>query len=130
MAADKDAAARRSGDVHEVADGTNASFRDGKVAVHDAADQAAQFIAAHADYPPMTPEMEKKVKKKIDAWIIPLGVFTTTLAAVDKVQLSTAALYDFIEDNDLTGDEFSWLGSILPLGVCVFLLPLCYILKY
>ena len=80
-------------------------------------DEAARFVAAHADYPPMTPEMEKRIKKKIDAWIIPLGVFTTTLAAVDKVQLSTAALYDFLEDNDLTGSEFSWLGSILSVGV-------------
>ncbi|KAL2210938.1 MFS general substrate transporter [Sarocladium strictum] len=77
----------------------------------------------------MTPEMEKKVKKKIDAWIIPLGVFTTTLAAVDKVQLSTAALYDFIEDNDLTGDEFSWLGSILPLGQLLGLFAVPYVLQ-
>lgn len=80
-------------------------------------DEAAKFIAAHADYPPMTPEMEKRIKKKLDAWLIPLGVFTTTLAAVDKVQLSTAALYDFLEDNDLTGSQFSWLGSILSVGV-------------
>lgn len=80
-------------------------------------DEAALFIAAHADYPPMTPEMEKRIKKKLDAWLIPLGVFTTTLAAVDKVQLSTAALYDFLEDNHLTGSEFSWLGSILSVGV-------------
>lgn len=39
------------------------------------------------------------------------------MAAVDKVQLSTAALYDFLEDNDLSGSEFSWLGSILSVGV-------------
>lgn len=100
-------------------DVTNMSVDAGK---HDDAsvplDDAARFIAAHADsYPPMTPEIEKRIKKKIDAWLIPLGVFTTTLAAVDKVQLSTAALYDFLEDNHLTGSEFSWLGSILSVGV-------------
>lgn len=35
-------------------------------------DRVAQFVAEHQDYPPMTPEMEKRIKKKIDAWIIPL----------------------------------------------------------
>ena len=45
------------------------------------------------------------------------GLFTATMAAVDKVQLGTAALYDFLEDNNLTGSEYSWLGSILSVGV-------------
>lgn len=105
-------------DVRDVTDVSNMSVRNGKIESDEPADQAARFIAAHADYPPMTPEMEKRIKKKIDAWIIPLGVFTTTLAAVDKVQLSTAALYDFLEDNNLDGGEYSWLGSILSVGVC------------
>ena len=83
-------------------------------------DKVAQFVAAHQDYPPMTPEMEKRIKRKIDAWIIPLGLFTATMAAVDKVQLGTAALYDFLEDNNLTGGEYSWLGSILSVGVCLY----------
>ena len=43
------------------------------MAVKEAADgQVAQFVAEHRNYPPMTPEMEKRIKKKIDAWIIPL----------------------------------------------------------
>ena len=108
------------------------SIKDGKTL---AGDDAVLFVAAHQDLPPMTPEIEKRIKRKIDAWMIPLvwrnpfrlaiviltrsiqGLFTATLAAVDKVQLSTAALYDFREDNKLTGEEFSWLGSILSLGV-------------
>ena len=36
------------------------------------ADKAAQFVAGHQDYPPMTPEMEKRIKRKIDRWMIPL----------------------------------------------------------
>lgn len=115
MTADKS----KDSDVHDVTDAANASVHDGKIEGDEPGNQAAKFVAAHADYPPMTPEMEKRIKKKIDAWLIPLGVFTTTLAAVDKVQLSTAALYDFLEDNNLTGGEFSWLGSILSVGVCL-----------
>lgn len=35
-------------------------------------DKAAQFVVAHQNYPPMTAEQEKRIKKKIDAWMIPL----------------------------------------------------------
>lgn len=35
-------------------------------------DEAAEFLANANDYPPMTPEIEKKIVKKIDAWMIPL----------------------------------------------------------
>lgn len=44
-------------------------------------------------------------------------------AAVDKVQLATGALYGFSEDNHLHGQEYSWLGSILSLGVPSSLTP-------
>lgn len=94
----------------------DASIRNGKTDM-EPADQAAKFVAAHAGYAPMTPEMERRIKRKIDLWLVPLGAFTVTLAAVDKVQLGTAALYDFIEDNGLTGSQYSWLGSILFVGV-------------
>lgn len=42
-----------------------------------------------------------------------MGLFS----AVDKVQLATGALYGFNEDNNLHGQQYSWLGSILSLGV-------------
>ena len=44
-------------------------------------------------------------------------LFMGLFAAVDKVQLATGALYGFREDNNLKGQEYSWLGSILSLGV-------------
>jgi len=40
-----------------------------------------------------------------------------TLGAVDKVQIGTASLYGFQKDNNFQGQEYSWLGSILPVGV-------------
>ncbi|KAJ0317093.1 hypothetical protein Brms1b_005126 [Colletotrichum noveboracense] len=79
-------------------------------------DEAAEFLANANDYPPMTPEMEKKIVKKIDAWMIPLLLFTATLGAVDKVQMGTASLYGFQTDNGFVGQQYSWLGSVLPLG--------------
>lgn len=44
-------------------------------------------------------------------------LFTATLGAVDKVEIGTASLYGFQEDNHMHGQQYSWLGSILPLGV-------------
>jgi hypothetical protein len=35
-------------------------------------DEAAKYLAGHDEFGPMTPEMEKKLVKKIDAWILPL----------------------------------------------------------
>lgn len=44
-------------------------------------------------------------------------LFTATLGAVDKVEIGTASLYGFQTDNNMHGQQYSWLGSILPLGV-------------
>lgn len=44
-------------------------------------------------------------------------MFFAILSAVDKVELSTASLYGFQKDNGLKGQEYSWCGSILSLGV-------------
>lgn len=100
-------------------------------------DDAARYLASATHFGPLTPEREKKLRKKIDAWMIPLVrlprgalqarlltdtvstqlLFTATLGAVDKVEIGTASLYGFQEDNHMVGQEYSWLGSILPLGV-------------
>ena len=53
---------------------------------------------------------------------------TATLGAVDKVALSTAALYGLREDNNLVGQQYSWLGSILSLGALVGMFPSSYLL--
>jgi ACS family allantoate permease-like MFS transporter len=52
---------------------------------------------------------------------------TATLGAVDKVAISTAAIYGLKDDLQLVGQQYSWAGSILSLGVrsvsnggCVF----------
>jgi MFS family permease len=42
---------------------------------------------------------------------------------VDKVALSTAAIYGLRDDNNLVGQQYSWLGSILSLGSLVGMFP-------
>ncbi|KAH9888205.1 major facilitator superfamily domain-containing protein [Xylariomycetidae sp. FL2044] len=92
-------------------------------------DDAARYLANTDEYPPMTPEMEKKIVRKIDAWMIPLLLLAATLGAVDKVQIGTASLYGFQTDNNMKGQEYSWLGSILPLGTLIGLVPASYLVN-
>ncbi|ROW03690.1 hypothetical protein VMCG_05357 [Cytospora schulzeri] len=79
-------------------------------------DDAAKYLANASQFVSLTPEREKKLRQKIDSWMIPLLLFTATLGAVDKVEIGTASLYGFQSDNNMTGEEYSWLGSILPIG--------------
>lgn len=104
-------------------------------------DEAATYLAGERPYAPLTAARERQLRKKIDSWMIPLVrqsfpylgsshielttngfrnqlLFTATLGAVDKVELSTAALYGFKTDNHLVGQQYSWLGSIISVGVC------------
>ncbi|KAK6421162.1 hypothetical protein LTR81_005837 [Elasticomyces elasticus] len=92
-------------------------------------DDAAKFLASTASYPPMTEQQEKKLLRKIDRWMIPLLLFTATLGAVDKVQISTASLYGFQTDNNMHGQQYSWVGSILSIGMLVGLFPASYLVQ-
>lgn len=53
---------------------SNMAGETSKAAVVDdrALDEAAKYLANHEEYGPMTPEQERKIVKKIDAWMIPL----------------------------------------------------------
>ncbi|KAF3023007.1 hypothetical protein E8E14_011085 [Neopestalotiopsis sp. 37M] len=92
-------------------------------------DEAARYLVNTEEYGPMTPEKEKKIVKKIDAWMIPILLFAATLAAVDKVEIGTASLYGFQTDNGMVGQQYSWLGSILPLGTLIGLFPASYLVQ-
>ncbi|KAI7773486.1 uncharacterized protein LA080_010562 [Diaporthe eres] len=96
----------------EVQDGSGSKLPE------EATDDAAKYLSdtRAEQFQPLTPEREKRLRKKIDSWMIPLLLFTATLGAVDKVEIGTASLYGFQEDNNMHGQQYSWLGSILPLG--------------
>ncbi|EON97374.1 putative allantoate permease protein [Phaeoacremonium minimum UCRPA7] len=92
----QDADEIEAGNVQEQSDAEVSKSLDDRVL-----DEAAKYLATTNDYGPMTPEQEKKIVKKIDAWMIPLCLFTATLGAVDKVQMGTASLYGFQTDNHM-----------------------------
>lgn len=91
-------------------------------------DKAALFLAQAGEYETLTTKQEKRLKRKIDWIMIPMLFTTATLGAVDKVALSTAAIYGLREDNGLHGQQYSWLGSILSLGALVGMFPSSYMI--
>lgn len=91
-------------------------------------DKAALFLAHAGEYETLTPKQEQLLKRKIDWIMIPMLFTTATLGAVDKVALSTAAIYGLREDNGLHGQQYSWLGSILSLGALVGMFPSSYLI--
>lgn len=40
-------------------------------------DEAAKYLAKERQYPPLTPEREEKLRRKIDSWMIPLVRFSS-----------------------------------------------------
>uniref|UniRef100_A0A093VHC1 Putative transporter n=1 Tax=Talaromyces marneffei PM1 TaxID=1077442 RepID=A0A093VHC1_TALMA len=66
-------------------------------------DQAAIYIAQTTTrYPPLSPIEEKKLIRRIDWILVPMLLLTATLGAVDKVAISTAAIYG-LRDGCLEG---------------------------
>lgn len=59
--------------IHPVTSNQVAHSNDNvKQAQSKEVDQAAKFLASVGPFPPMTPEQEKVIVRKIDRWMIPL----------------------------------------------------------
>ncbi|KAJ5746194.1 Major facilitator superfamily domain general substrate transporter [Penicillium odoratum] len=89
-------------------------------------DVAAQFLA-HLDpaiaTEPISEQEARRVLWKIDLIMIPLIMVTVVLAAIDKVIISNAAIYGMKTDTHLTGNQYSWVGSIFYFGYLTFEYP-------
>lgn len=93
-------------------------------------DIAKRFVEEReAMYADITEEEEKKVVRKNDWILLPILFFTCTMGAVDKVSLSTAAIYGLKESANLHGQQYSWLGSIIFIGSLVGVWPMSFLLQ-
>lgn len=97
-----------------------------------AKDVAAVFLArldpAIAVEPISDPEA-RRVLWKIDLIIIPMIMVTVVLAAIDKVIISNAAIYGMKMDTHLTGNQYSWVGSIFYFGYLSFEYPAALLIQ-
>ncbi|CAM1502699.1 Fc.00g074750.m01.CDS01 [Cosmosporella sp. VM-42] len=67
--------------------------------------------------------MARRVLKKIDRTIIPLLFVTYMLNFMDKIILSSASVFGLIEDNNLQGQQYSWVSSVFYFGYLIWAYP-------
>ncbi|KAL6238469.1 hypothetical protein BDW75DRAFT_227903 [Aspergillus navahoensis] len=77
------------------------------------AEKAAQFLATTTVDRTFTPEEEKAVLRRIDLRVLPLLLGAYFFQQLDKSSLSYVSIFGLVEDANLVGQQYSWLGSIL-----------------
>ncbi|KAM0265607.1 hypothetical protein ACHAQJ_000039 [Trichoderma viride] len=76
----------------------------------------------------VSPADDARILRRIDLALLPLMLSVYFLQALDKATLSYASIFGLIDDTDLVGDEFSWLGSIVFLAQLIMQLPIAWAL--
>ncbi|KAJ5517690.1 hypothetical protein N7453_000112 [Penicillium expansum] len=95
-------------------------------------DIAAQIVSDYADQmdgDTWSVEEERKLIRRIDWRLIPTLFVCATLSGLDKTAISAAAVYNIKTDLNLTGAEYSWIGSAPFFGGLLFMGPLAYCLQ-
>ncbi|GMG19137.1 unnamed protein product [Ambrosiozyma monospora] len=101
------------------------------VNVNPTYDLALKYLVEHeGKYAPLNEKEHKGAVRKTDRILLPILFFTATMGAVDKVCLGTTAIFGLIKDNNLHGQQYSWLGSILFIGSLVGMWPMTYLLQH
>ncbi|KAK5683077.1 hypothetical protein LTS10_004607 [Elasticomyces elasticus] len=77
----------------------------------------------------LDPAEAKKVLRKIDLRVVPILFIVYLLQYLDKNGINYASAYKFREDNNLKGQEFSWLSSIFYFGYLISQYPSGYLLQ-
>ncbi len=76
----------------------------------------------------LTPENNKRVLRRIDLRLLPILLGIYFLQQLDKSTLSYGSVFGLIEDANLVGQEYSWLGSSIYLVQLVAQPAIAYIL--
>ncbi|KAM0334513.1 hypothetical protein ACHAQA_001542 [Verticillium albo-atrum] len=75
-------------------------------------EKAAEFLAAHGEIA-YTYEEERAVLRRINWRVLPILLGSYFFQQLDKSSLSYVSIFGIIEDANLVGRQYSWLGSIL-----------------
>ncbi|XEV06955.1 hypothetical protein FSHL1_012242 [Fusarium sambucinum] len=72
----------------------------------------------------VSPADDARILRCIDLALLPLMLSVYFLQALDKATLSYASIFGLIDDTNLEGDQYSWLGSIVFLAQLIMQPPL------
>ncbi|CZT10409.1 hypothetical protein WAI453_012036 [Rhynchosporium graminicola] len=75
------------------------------------------------------PEEIRRVLRKVDIRIIPILFVTYMLQYLDKNSINFASVYGLKKGTNLTGQDYSWLGSIFYFGYLFAQFPAGYFLQ-
>ncbi|KAJ7582199.1 major facilitator superfamily domain-containing protein [Mycena floridula] len=76
----------------------------------------------------LTPEEVRRIRWKIDLWIMPIFTITQLLQFVDKTALNYANLFGFRTALDLTGFQFNVLAGVVYIGYFIGQYPAAYLI--
>lgn len=78
-----------------------------------AKDRAGQLLKEAGHSVVVTGADNKRILRKIDLAILPIILTVYCLQFLDKSTLSYASVFGILEDANLHGDQYSWLGAIV-----------------
>lgn len=92
-------------------------------------DKAAELLQQANEVVFVTPEENARILRKIDLTILPIMLVVYFLQGLDKATLSYASVFGLVKDAHLgTGQEYSWLGSIVYVAQLVLQPAIAYFL--
>lgn len=91
-------------------------------------DDAANIINNLGHSLILTKETNTRVLRRIDLRLLPILLGIYFLQQIDKTTLSYASVFGLIEDSNLHGQQYSWLGSVVYLSQLVVQPLVAYIL--
>lgn len=93
-----------------------------------ARDKAGQLLKEADHSVVVTQADDKRILRKIDLAILPIILFTYVLQFLDKSTLSYASVFGILDDANLVGDQFSWLGAVVYVAQLVWQPVIAYML--
>lgn len=99
-------------------------------------DEATIYLRQHNITPEYIAELlddteaNKRVSRKVDLRLLPLLCGTFFLQYIDKQATSYAAVFDLFETTGITGEQYSWLGSIFYFAYLVAEWPSAYLAQH
>ena len=87
------------------------------------ADAALEFLRQGGDVPPMKPEDEKRLKRKVDWRVVPLMLACYLLQYLDKTLINYANVMGLRQDTNISGDQYSQLAMIFYVSYLAFEFP-------
>ncbi|KAK6334065.1 hypothetical protein TWF696_002567 [Orbilia brochopaga] len=77
----------------------------------------------------ITPEENKRLKRMIDRRVLAVMVFTYFLQALDKGTLSFASIMNIRQDNNLVGQQYSWLTTCIYIAILIVEYPINWVIQ-